>query len=108
MRYMTSSEFQAGGVGAQAGQDTGNKNKFATVSEAVKTAAQIPQGFKDLIGRRCEERGIVFRPLPGSSGGGRASSCTCVAAGRSTWTEMECGSGVRVPTSLNSLLDRDA
>lgn len=57
VRYMTSREFQAGGVGAQAGQ--------ATVPEAVKTAAQIPQGFKDLIGRRCEERGIVFRPLPG-------------------------------------------
>ena len=46
VRYMTSSEFQAGGVGAQVGQDTGNKNKFATVSEAVKTAAQIQQRFQ--------------------------------------------------------------
>jgi hypothetical protein len=32
-----------------------------TISEAVKTSSQIPQGFKDLIARRCEEKGIIFR-----------------------------------------------
>jgi hypothetical protein len=32
-----------------------------TISEAVKTSSQIPQGFKDLIARRCEDKGIIFR-----------------------------------------------
>jgi hypothetical protein len=27
----------------------------------VKTSSQIPQGFKDLIARRCEDKGIIFR-----------------------------------------------
>ena len=39
VRYMTSSEFQAGGVGAQVGQDTGNKNKFATVSRGSEDSS---------------------------------------------------------------------
>lgn len=30
----------------------------------MKTAAKIPQGFKDLIAKRCEERGILFVPIP--------------------------------------------
>jgi hypothetical protein len=39
VRYITSSEFQAGGVGAQAGQDTGNKKKFATVSRGSEDSS---------------------------------------------------------------------
>ena len=46
---------------AAAGQDVGNRNKFESISEAVKVSSQIPQGFKDLVAKRCEERGIVFR-----------------------------------------------
>lgn len=34
------------------------------IAEAVRTASQIPQGFKDLIQKRCEERGILFMPIP--------------------------------------------
>lgn len=34
------------------------------MAESVRTAQQIPQGFKDLVAKRCEERGIVFMPLP--------------------------------------------
>ena len=44
-----------GATGAQPpppGTDVGNQNKFDSVSEAVKTSAAIPQGFKDLIGKR--------------------------------------------------------
>jgi len=108
VRYMTSREFQTGGVGAQPGHDTGNTNKFATISEAVKTSAQIPQGFKDLIGRRCEERGIVFRPLPGRWREGK-QLYLCgnrqVYLDRNVIFVMESGTGVWVPTSLNSLLD---
>ena len=60
--YMTNMEMQGQGHKVTApGTDTGNSNKFSSMAEAVKTAAQIPQGFKDLIGRRCEEKGIIFR-----------------------------------------------
>lgn len=37
---------------------------FQRIAEAVRTASQIPQGFKDLIQKRCEERGILFMPIP--------------------------------------------
>ncbi|XP_014476895.1 PREDICTED: tuftelin-interacting protein 11-like [Dinoponera quadriceps] len=31
---------------------------------AVRTALQIPQSFKDLVQKKCEERGILFIPIP--------------------------------------------
>ncbi|KAJ8871457.1 hypothetical protein PR048_027774 [Dryococelus australis] len=34
------------------------------LAEAVRSASQIPQGFRELIQKRCEERGILFVPLP--------------------------------------------
>ncbi|XP_071447563.1 tuftelin-interacting protein 11 [Hetaerina americana] len=37
--------------------------RFEMIAEAVRTASQIPQGFRDLLQKRCEERGIVFMPL---------------------------------------------
>ncbi|XP_049779978.1 tuftelin-interacting protein 11 [Schistocerca cancellata] len=39
------------------------KERMEMLAEAVRTASQIPQGFKDLIQKRCEERGIIFVPL---------------------------------------------
>ena len=103
--YMTNRE-----LAGQPGQDTGNRNKFSTVTEAVSTSAQIPQGFKDLIGRRCEERGILFRPLPGRTKEGKqvylCGSCHCYLD-RNVIFVMD-GSGIWVPTSLNSLLDSAA
>ena len=77
----------------------------------MKTAAQIPQGFKDLIGRRCEDRGIVFRPLAGRWREGKLlylCGSRQVYLDRNVIFVMEGGSGVWVPTSLNSLLDRAA
>ena len=61
VRYMTGREMPSMGQhststsGAQPpppGTDVGNQNKFDSMSEAVKTSAAIPQGFKDLIGKR--------------------------------------------------------
>ena len=62
VRYMTGREMPSMGqqttsttTGAQPpppGTDVGNQNKFDSISEAVKTSAAIPQGFKDLIGKR--------------------------------------------------------
>ncbi|XP_014216658.1 tuftelin-interacting protein 11 [Copidosoma floridanum] len=37
--------------------------RMERLAEAVRTASQMPQGFKDLVQRRCEERGILFMPL---------------------------------------------
>lgn len=33
------------------------------MAETLRTASLIPQGFKDLITKRCEERGILFVPI---------------------------------------------
>lgn len=34
------------------------------MAEAVRTTSQMIEGFKELVQKRCEERGIVFLPLP--------------------------------------------
>lgn len=36
---------------------------FQSIAEAVRVAAKIPQGFKDLVAKRCEEKGILFVPI---------------------------------------------
>ncbi|XP_014476265.1 PREDICTED: tuftelin-interacting protein 11 [Dinoponera quadriceps] len=38
--------------------------RIERLAEAVRTASQIPQGFKDLVQKKCEERGILFMPIP--------------------------------------------
>ncbi|VVC32145.1 Hypothetical protein CINCED_3A008171 [Cinara cedri] len=35
------------------------------LAEAVRTATQMPHGFKELVQKRCEERGILWMPLSG-------------------------------------------
>ena len=100
--YMTNLEMK--GQARKAGTDTGG----SSMSETVKTAAQIPQGFKDLIGRRCEEKGLVFRPLPGRFREGKQMylvGSRQVYLDRNVIFVMEPGTGVWVPTSLNSLID---
>lgn len=80
-----------------------------SIAEAAKTAAQIPQGFKDLVTKRCEERGILFVPVANKYReakqvyriGNNGVQCYIdrnvifYAHNNSTWT----------PTSLNKLLD---
>jgi len=77
------------------------------LAEAVRTASQIPQGFKELIQKRCEERGIVFIPLPNRYREGKQiyrcgkiqiyidRSVVFVSDNGTTWS----------PTSLNNMLD---
>ncbi|XP_039305230.1 tuftelin-interacting protein 11 [Solenopsis invicta] len=38
--------------------------RMERLAEAVRTASQIPQGFKDFVQKKCEERGILFMPIP--------------------------------------------
>ncbi|XP_057340209.1 tuftelin-interacting protein 11-like [Microplitis mediator] len=37
--------------------------RIERLAEAVRTASQIPLGFKDLVQKKCEERGILFMPM---------------------------------------------
>ncbi|KAK2579187.1 hypothetical protein KPH14_002709 [Odynerus spinipes] len=37
--------------------------RMERLAEAVRTASQIPLGFKDLVQKKCEERGILFMPI---------------------------------------------
>ncbi|CAG9765565.1 unnamed protein product [Ceutorhynchus assimilis] len=83
--------------------------KIESLEEAVRTAAKIPQGFKDLVTKRCEERGILFVPIPNKYHEAKqvyrigTSGVQCYidrnvifySQNNATW----------VPTSLNRLLD---
>ncbi|CAH1395223.1 unnamed protein product [Nezara viridula] len=44
--------------------DVRYQNMQQGIAEAVRTASQMIEGFKELVQKRCEERGIVFLPLP--------------------------------------------
>ncbi|KAK9877327.1 hypothetical protein WA026_017723 [Henosepilachna vigintioctopunctata] len=83
--------------------------KVESFVEALKTASMIPQGFKDLVAKRCEEKGILFVPIPNKFReakqvyrlGGNGVQCyidknvVFYSQDNTTW----------VPTSLNRLLD---
>ncbi|XP_066146544.1 septin-interacting protein 1 [Euwallacea fornicatus] len=83
--------------------------KIENFAEVVRAAAAIPQGFKDLVTKRCEERGILFVPIPNKYHEAKqvyrigTSGVQCYidrnviffSQNGSTW----------IPTSLNRLLD---
>ena len=78
---------------------------------AVRTAVQMADGYKDLVGRRCEERGILFVPTapPKYREGKHIYRC-----GRfhiyldKSAILVQSPEGKWVPTSLNTLLDTAA
>ncbi|KAF6204403.1 hypothetical protein GE061_002744 [Apolygus lucorum] len=39
-------------------------SRYHGMAEAVRTAAQMVDGFRDLVQKRCEESGIIFHPIP--------------------------------------------
>jgi tuftelin-interacting protein 11 len=77
------------------------------LAEAVRVASQIPQGYKELIQKRCEERGILFMPLHNRYREGK-QVYRCgklqIYIDRSAVFVSENGS-VWNPTSLNNMLD---
>ena len=100
VKYLTTREMEAG-RGLPAGLDVPSRQ-----NEPVKTAAQIPQGFRDLIARRCEERGTLFHPVPGRF---REGKQVYVCGRRHIYLDRNVifvqDDLIWVPTSLNSLLD---
>ncbi|CAG9854049.1 unnamed protein product [Phyllotreta striolata] len=85
------------------------KPRVETIAEAMKSASKIPQGFKDLVMKKCEDRGILFVPIANKYHeakqvykiGSNGMQCYIdrnvifYSQNNSLWT----------PTSLNKLLD---
>ncbi|CAH0560606.1 unnamed protein product [Brassicogethes aeneus] len=83
--------------------------RVESFAEAVRTVSKIPQGFKDLVTKRCEEKGILFVPIPNKYHEAKqvyrigTNGVQCYidrnvifySQNNSTW----------IPTSLNTLLD---
>ena len=82
-----------------------------SMDAAVRTAVQMADGYKDLVARRCEERGILFVPTapPKYREGKHIYRC-----GRfhiyldKSAILVQSPEGKWVPTSLNTLLDTAA
>ena len=73
----------------------------------MRTAQQIPQGFKDLVQKRCEERGILFMPIANRY---RETKQVYKVGNVQAYLEgsmlFVCHNGTNwVPTHLNALLD---
>uniref|UniRef100_A0A1B6D3D3 G-patch domain-containing protein n=4 Tax=Clastoptera arizonana TaxID=38151 RepID=A0A1B6D3D3_9HEMI len=77
------------------------------MAECLQTAAQIPQGFKDLIQKRCEERGIVWLPIPNRFREGKQIyRCGNLQVYIDRNVLFVCdSSGLWNPTSINKLMD---
>lgn len=77
------------------------------LAETLRIASEIPQGFKDLVQKKCEERGILFMPLANRYREGKQiykvgnvqayidSNILFVCHNGATW----------IPTNLNTMLD---
>ncbi|XP_076299208.1 septin interacting protein 1 [Lasioglossum baleicum] len=81
--------------------------RMERLAEAVRTASQIPQGFKDLVQKKCEERGILFMPIPNRY---REAKQVYKVGNVQAYIDgnvlFVCHNGMNwLPTHLNALLD---
>ncbi|CAD1471179.1 unnamed protein product [Heterotrigona itama] len=81
--------------------------RMERLAEAVRTASQIPQGFKDLVEKKCEERGILFMPIPNRY---REAKQVYKVGNVQAYIDgnvlFVCHNGMNwMPTHLNALLD---
>lgn len=77
------------------------------MAETIRIASMIPTGFKDLIAKRCEERGILFVPIPNRFH--EAKQVYRIGTNTQCYIDrnvvfMQTGSNW-LPTSLSKLLD---
>lgn len=83
--------------------------RVESIAEAVRSASKIPQGFKDLVTKRCEERGILFVPIPNKFHEAKqvyrigANGVQCYIDRNVVFYSQNNSSWI--PTSLNRLLD---
>ena len=83
------------------------------MSEAVKMssaiASQAPGSYRDLIGKKCEERGLLFRPVPGKyQEGKQVYQCGLLTIYLDRHAIFVKKDGMWIPTSLNTMLDTAA
>ena len=83
-----------------------------SVSEAVKMSTAIASSsgsYRDLIGKKCEERGILFRPIPSKyQEGKQVYQCGAMNIYLDRHAIVVKKDGIWIPTSLNSMLDSAA
>ncbi|KAL0110405.1 hypothetical protein PUN28_013796 [Cardiocondyla obscurior] len=81
--------------------------RMERLAEAVRTASQIPQGFKDFVQKKCEERGILFMPIPNRyKEAKQVYKVGNVQAYIDSNVLFVCHNGTNwLPTHLNALLD---
>ncbi|OXU25035.1 hypothetical protein TSAR_000542 [Trichomalopsis sarcophagae] len=81
--------------------------RIERLAEAVRIASEIPQGFKDLVQKKCEERGILFMPLANKYREGKQIyKVGNVQAYIDSNILFVCHNGVTwIPTNLNTMLD---
>ncbi|GLH13300.1 Septin-interacting protein 1 [Gryllus bimaculatus] len=83
------------------------ESRYESLAEAVRIANQVPQGFKELVQKHCEERGIVFVPIANRyCEGKQVYRCGKIQVyiDRNVVFISENGTVWR-PTSLNAMLD---
>lgn len=78
------------------------------MAEAVRTAGQIPQGFRELLQKKCEERGILFMPIPNRYHEGRqVYRCGNIQVylDRSVLFVCRNNTNIWIPSNLQAALD---
>lgn len=81
---------------------------FQSIAEAMRIVNQIPHGFKDFVQKKCEERGILFMPIPNKYREAKqvykVGNLQAYIDGKALFV---CHGGTNwVPTNLNTLLDK--
>lgn len=88
----------------------GASSAAPSMSDAVKMSSQIasqaPGSYRDLIAKKCEDRGTLFRPIPGKyQEAKQVYQCGLLTIYLDRHVIYVKKDGMWVPTSLNSMLD---
>ena len=105
MMYLSTTERQGLSIDSRVGASAPS----SSISEAVKLASQIsstPSSYKELIARRCEERDILFRPIPSRyQEGKQVYQCGRLLLYIDRNAIFVQNRDVWIPTSLNTVFD---
>ena len=108
MMYLSTTERQTLPLDSRMGASS----KAPSVSDAVKMATQMsstPSSYKELIARRCEEKDILFRPIPSRfQEGKQVYKCGSLLIYIDRNAIFVQNKDMWIPTSLNTLLDSAA
>ncbi|XP_034937559.1 tuftelin-interacting protein 11 [Chelonus insularis] len=81
--------------------------RIENIVEAVRFASRMPHGFKELVQQKCEDRGILFMPIPNRYREAKqvykVGNVQAYIDGNSLFVNHKNSNWI--PTNLNSLLD---